>query len=83
MRRPTMRAESGLTDRQWEILGLVAEGLTNQAIAARLWIAHKTVEGHVNHIYHALATRGEYHPRVAAARFYWLAEAEAAGMVAA
>jgi DNA-binding CsgD family transcriptional regulator len=46
--RPTTRANRyGLTARQVDILGLLADGLTNAEIAARLSIAPKTVEHHV------------------------------------
>lgn len=47
------RAEApldGLTDREREVLGLMAEGLTDRGIAARLWVTPKTVETHVRHI---------------------------------
>jgi DNA-binding NarL/FixJ family response regulator len=40
----------GLTDREREVLGLMAEGLTDRGIAARLWVTPKTVETHVRHI---------------------------------
>jgi DNA-binding CsgD family transcriptional regulator len=46
--RPTTRANRyGLTARQVEILGLLAEGLSNAEIAVRLSIVPKTVEHHV------------------------------------
>ena len=46
--RPSTRANRfGLTARQVEILGLLADGLTNAEIAARLSIAPKTAEHHV------------------------------------
>jgi LuxR family maltose regulon positive regulatory protein len=39
-----------LTSRELEILGLVAEGATNQVIADQLVISLGTVKGHLNHI---------------------------------
>lgn len=43
-------ALDGLTDREREVLTLIAEGLTNQAIAGRLFISIKTVQTHRAHI---------------------------------
>jgi DNA-binding NarL/FixJ family response regulator len=40
-----------LTDREHEVLDLVALGLTNAAIAARLVISDKTVRNHVSNIF--------------------------------
>ncbi|MBY8862005.1 protein kinase [Nocardia sp. CA2R105] len=39
-----------LTTREREVAGLVAEGLTNRAIAAHLNISVRTADGHVEHI---------------------------------
>jgi DNA-binding NarL/FixJ family response regulator len=39
-----------LTGREREVLALVAEGLTDRAIAERLWLTPKTVETHIRHI---------------------------------
>ncbi|MDG3014660.1 protein kinase domain-containing protein [Speluncibacter jeojiensis] len=39
-----------LTKRERQIADLVADGLTNKAIATRLVISQRTVEGHVEHI---------------------------------
>lgn len=41
---------NGLTERERTVLALVAEGLTDQAISERLWLARKTIETHVRHI---------------------------------
>ncbi|MDV6271850.1 LuxR C-terminal-related transcriptional regulator, partial [Rhodococcus globerulus] len=39
-----------LTKRERQVAGLVSEGLTNKAIAARLVISPRTAQGHVEHI---------------------------------
>lgn len=39
-----------LTRREWQVADLVAEGLTNKQIAARLVIARRTAENHVERI---------------------------------
>jgi DNA-binding NarL/FixJ family response regulator len=39
-----------LTDREREVLGLMAEGLTNAGIAQRLYLSDRTVEAHVRHV---------------------------------
>ena len=43
-------AGSRLTGRELEVAGLIAEGLTNQAIARRLSVAPRTAEAHVENI---------------------------------
>jgi hypothetical protein len=40
-----------LTDREREILDLLARGLTNQAIASRLVVSDKTVRNHVSNVF--------------------------------
>ncbi|GAA1435172.1 response regulator transcription factor [Microlunatus lacustris] len=41
---------ASLSDREYEILLLVAEGLTNRQIAQRLYIAEKTAKNHVSNL---------------------------------
>jgi len=40
-----------LTAREQEVVALVADGLSNKAIALRLGVSTRTVEGHVNHVF--------------------------------
>ena len=62
-----------LTDRELEILNLLAQGYTNQGIAKMLYIDIKTVAHHLNNIYSKLKDDSEFnqkHPRVSVARLY-------------
>jgi LuxR family maltose regulon positive regulatory protein len=44
-----------LSDRELEVLTLVAEGLSNRDVGRRLHIAESTVKSHLNHVYGKLA----------------------------
>ena len=57
-----------LTDREREVLGLVAEGMSNRAIATRLFVTERTVEAHVTQIFAKieLPESGDVHRRVLA-----------------
>ena len=46
-----------LTPRELEILQLVLVGYTNKAIAAEIYISHKTVEFHLDKIYRKIGVR--------------------------
>jgi DNA-binding CsgD family transcriptional regulator len=50
-RAPPARAAGGLTAREVEVLGLIASGRTNRAIAEALFISEKTVARHVSNIF--------------------------------
>ena len=59
-RRPTPRLPGLLTARELDVLGCVAEGLTNKEIATRLYISVRTVGAHLERAMAKLhaATRG-------------------------
>lgn len=48
---PRPRPLPELTDREREVIGLIAAGLTNSAIASRLVLSPKTVRNHVSSIF--------------------------------
>jgi len=53
-------AEDPLTQREHEVVELVAEGLTNVEIAHRLFISRRTVESHVDHVKHKLGHKSRH-----------------------
>jgi DNA-binding NarL/FixJ family response regulator len=61
-----------LTNREREVLELIAEGLSNKAIAARLFVTERTVEAHVKQIFTKLRidTNPQSHRRVLAVLAY-------------
>ena len=54
---PAMAKPPKVTKREREMLDLIADGLSNKAIAQRLSIATNTVKGHVHHLLGKLALR--------------------------
>jgi DNA-binding CsgD family transcriptional regulator/tetratricopeptide (TPR) repeat protein len=49
-RQPAARAAGGLTERELQVLRLVAAGQTNRSIAADLFLSERTVDRHVSNI---------------------------------
>jgi two-component system nitrate/nitrite response regulator NarL len=47
---PSMQVSSAITDREQEVLNLIARGLTNREIGEKLHIAENTVKNHVRSI---------------------------------
>jgi dTDP-4-amino-4,6-dideoxygalactose transaminase/DNA-binding CsgD family transcriptional regulator len=52
---------TGLSAREVEILGLMAEGLFNHEIAGRLFLADETVKTHIHHVLVKLQARSRTH----------------------
>ncbi len=61
-----------LTAREMHVLSLLAEGLTNKAIAQRLGISDHTVKFHVNAVLSKLGAQSRTEAVVRAARLGWL-----------
>jgi len=69
-RRRRHEGISSLTPREREVLALMAEGRTNQAIAQALYISRGAVEKHVKNIFAKLALAPTDHRRVLAVLCY-------------
>ena len=51
------REDLGITPRELEILGLVAEGLSNREIASRLYVSENTIKTHCSRAFDKLGAR--------------------------
>ncbi|PWU53441.1 LuxR family transcriptional regulator, partial [Micromonospora globispora] len=54
-----------LTDREWEVARLAADGATSPAIADRLYLSTRTVENHLQRVYSKLGVAGRTELRAA------------------
>jgi DNA-binding NarL/FixJ family response regulator len=71
-RHRTQNALEQLTNREAEVLRLMAEGRTNEAIAKRLGVSAKTIETHIHNVFGKLGLEAtpEDHRRVLAVLSY-------------
>ncbi|MCS6848518.1 MAG: response regulator transcription factor [Anaerolineae bacterium] len=72
MQAQTMRHSDVLTEREGEVLKLLAEGLTNAEIAARLFVSEETVKTHVANILRKLGLAHRTQAAVYAIRNGWV-----------
>lgn len=63
---------SKLTDRELEVLSLVAKGYTNKAIGHQLGISDRTVQGHLAHIFDKLQASSRTEAVMRAVSMGWL-----------
>lgn len=72
MQAQTMRHSDVLTEREGEVLKLLAEGLTNAEIAAHLFVSEETVKTHVGNILRKLGLAHRTQAAVYAIRNGWV-----------
>jgi RNA polymerase sigma factor (sigma-70 family) len=70
-RAPIVAADlSDLSEREREVLKLVAAGMSNEQIADQLFLSTRTVERHLSNVYAMLRLSGKSARAAAAARFF-------------
>ena len=55
------RDEPGLTQREQQILELVADGLSSKQVAQQIGIAPRTVDRHIENLRHKMGARNKSH----------------------
>jgi len=63
-----------LTDREMEVLSLVARGFTNKAIGVQLGISDRTVQGHLAHIFDKLQASSRTEAVMRAVSLGWISQ---------
>jgi DNA-binding NarL/FixJ family response regulator len=58
---PLRKLEVEPTDRELEVLQLIADGLVNREIGQRLYLSEETVKSHVRHLLAKLQARSRAH----------------------
>ena len=66
---PVPADSSELSEREREVLQLVAAGMSNEKIAEQLFLSTRTVERHLSNVYAKLRLSGKSARAAAAARF--------------
>ena len=69
---PPAPAVGTLSERELEVLGLAARGLTNKLIATRLNISDRTVQGHLAHIFDKLQAASRTEAVMRAVSLGWI-----------
>ena len=68
----TTETEPLLSDRQREILRLIAEGFSNREIASRVYLSENTVKSHVQEIFRKLQVRNRVEAALRATQEGWI-----------
>lgn len=63
-----VKIRTDLTDRELEVLALMAEGASNKAIAGELWLSPHTVQNHLRSIFRKLKANNRTQAALAAYR---------------
>jgi two-component system response regulator DevR len=65
-------SDQPLTDRQRDVLRLVAEGRSNREIAERIFLSELTVKGYIEEILRQLGARNRVHAAILATKRGWI-----------
>ena len=68
----TSETEPLLSDRQQEILRLIAEGFSNREIASKVYLSENTVKSHVQEIFRKLQVRNRVEAALRATQEGWI-----------
>jgi DNA-binding NarL/FixJ family response regulator len=71
---PPATPVEALSEREMEVLVLVAKGLTNKLIAAQLNISDRTVQGHLAHIFDKLQAASRTEAVMRAVSLGWISQ---------
>jgi DNA-binding NarL/FixJ family response regulator len=63
-----------LSEREMEVMALMARGYTNKAIASQLKISDRTVQGHIAHIFHKTNSSSRTEAVMRAASLGWVSQ---------